>query len=161
MATRAETKPTVDATPTMRTLRAPSNPLAVLSERRWFILGSLLATVLVWTRVSNPTAWLGFLGILGAAAAWIIYGSALSRRPKQTAVVVSAVSMLSLLVISTLAVAALAYADYTGAPGWAYAVVFGSLVAMGVGAAWLITAPLRRRPGADAGALPSYGRPAP
>jgi drug/metabolite transporter (DMT)-like permease len=131
----------------MRTLRAPSNPLAVLSERRWFILGSLLATFLVWTRVSNPTAWLGFLAVLGAAAAWIIYGSALSRRSRQTAVVVSAASMLSLLIISTLAVAALAYAEYTGAPGWVYAVIFGSLVAMGVAAAWLITAPLRQEAG--------------
>lgn len=145
MATRVETEPTVGTTPTMQTLRAPSHPLAVVSERRWFILGSLLATFLVWTRVSNPTAWLGFLGVLGAAAAWIIYGSALSRRSKQTAVVVSAVSMLSLLIISAVAVAALAYAEYTGAPGWAYAVIFGSLVAMAVTAAWLITAPLRKK----------------
>jgi hypothetical protein len=145
MATRVETKPTLDTTPTMGALRAPSTPLAVVSERRWFILGSLLATFLVWTRVMEPTAWLGFLGVLGAVAAWIIYGSALSRRSKRTAVAVSAISMLSLILIATLAVAALAYADSAGAPGWAYAVIYGSLVAMVAGAAWLITAPLREK----------------
>lgn len=143
MATRVETKPTLDSTPTIRALRAPSTPLAVVSDRKWFILGSLLATILVWTRVTNPTAWLGFLAVLGAAAGWIIYGSALSRRPKQVAVTVGVIGMLSLILIGALGVAALTYADYTGAPGWAYAVIHGSLIATVGAAAWLIAAPLR------------------
>lgn len=133
----------IDARPRFAPSGAADRPLESISERRWFTLGALIGTILVWTQISNAIAWIGFLALLTGILGWILYGNARSTRTTAGAAGVAAAWLAAIVSFGALVAAAISYADRTAAPSWVYTMI-GVVIVTGVlGGAWRISAPLR------------------
>jgi hypothetical protein len=133
----------LDANPTFARTATLQNPLQSISERRWFILGAFVGTVLVWTQVSNPVAWLAFLAGLAGMLGWILYGTARATRSAGAAAGITLAGFAGLFATGAAATLAMSYASHADAPTWTFAVIGGAVIAAALWGAWRITAPLR------------------
>jgi hypothetical protein len=133
----------IDANPTFARSATLQNPLGSISERRWFILGSMVGTILVWTQVSSPVAWIAFLACLAVMLGWILYGTARATRSAGAAAGVTLVGFGGLFATGTAATLAVSSASRADAPNWIIALIGSAVIAAALWGAWRITAPLR------------------
>ncbi len=133
----------IDANPRFVRTTTLQNPLESISERRWFILGSMVGTMLVWTQVSNPVAWIAFLAGLAGMLGWILYGTARATRSAGAAAGVTLAGFAVLFATGAAATLAVSYASRADAPTWIFAVIGVAVIAAALWGAWRITAPLR------------------
>jgi hypothetical protein len=132
--------------PTFARTAAVPAPLHVIAERRWFILGSMLGTILVWTQVTNLVAWIAFIAGITGMLGWIIYGTARTTRSRARAAGITAAWFGALLGAGAAATVAVSYATRSDTPAWIIGAVCVVVVAAALWASWQITAPLRNVP---------------
>lgn len=133
----------IDTNSTFARTGSLQGPLQSISERRWFILGAFSGTILVWTQVSSPVAWVAFLVGLAGMLGWILYGTARATRSTGAAVGVTLAGFAGLFATGAAATLAMDYANRGGAPTWVFVAISAAVIAAALWGAWRITAPLR------------------